>query len=48
MGMPSDRSFESRSAPLAFVAALLIFMGISDLMTLSMPEEISLLYYWGT
>ncbi|KAM0280557.1 hypothetical protein ACHAQH_004002 [Verticillium albo-atrum] len=48
MGMPSDRAFESRSAPLAFVAALLIFMGISDLMTLSMPEEISLLYYWGT
>ncbi|KAM0323721.1 hypothetical protein ACHAQA_008658 [Verticillium albo-atrum] len=48
MGMPYDRAFEARSAPLAFVAALLTFMGISDLMTLSMPEEISLLYYWGT
>jgi hypothetical protein len=33
---------------LALVAVILAFSGISDLVSLSMPEEFSAIYYWGT
>jgi len=45
---PHVRAFETRSPPLAFLSVVLAFMGISDLVSLGMPEEISLLYHWGT
>ncbi|EXF84776.1 hypothetical protein COL5a_011527 [Colletotrichum fioriniae] len=48
MGMPHARSFENRSPALAFLAAVLGILGISDLVTLSMPEEVWLIYHWGT
>ncbi|KAF4777980.1 hypothetical protein HER10_EVM0011146 [Colletotrichum scovillei] len=48
MGMPHARSFENRSPALAFLAAVLGILGISDLVTLSMPEEVWLVYHWGT
>ncbi|KAJ0296026.1 hypothetical protein COL516b_011986 [Colletotrichum fioriniae] len=48
MGMPHARSFENKSPALAFLAAVLGILGISDLVTLSMPEEVWLIYHWGT
>jgi hypothetical protein len=45
---PHARAFENQSAPLSFAAFVLVFVGVTDLMSLSMPEEISLLYHWGT
>ncbi|KAG7059451.1 Protein ILM1 [Colletotrichum scovillei] len=48
MGMASLQSFTSWSPALAFLAAVLGILGISDLVTLSMPEEVWLVYHWGT
>jgi hypothetical protein len=36
-----------QSAPLAFLAAVLIILGICDLVAVSMPEEIAR-HHWGT
>ncbi|KAG5658663.1 hypothetical protein HG530_014214 [Fusarium avenaceum] len=47
MGMPAARGFELQSPPLAFLASILIFIGFSDLMSLSMPDEICLVFHWG-
>ncbi|KAF5673909.1 hypothetical protein FHETE_3296 [Fusarium heterosporum] len=48
MGMPLARGFELQSSPLAFLAVILIFIGFSDLMSLSMPDEVCLVIHWGT
>ncbi|KAM0303917.1 hypothetical protein HYE67_003995 [Fusarium culmorum] len=48
MGMPLARGFEVQSSPLAFLAVILIFIGFSDLVSLSMPDEICLVYHWGS
>ncbi|KAK0716648.1 increased loss of mitochondrial DNA protein 1 [Apiosordaria backusii] len=48
MGLPSSRSFDAQSPALAFLGILLGFLGISDLVTLSYPEEICLITHWGT
>ncbi|RSL60758.1 hypothetical protein CEP54_006597 [Fusarium duplospermum] len=48
MGMPFARGFEIQSPPLAFLAAVLIFIGFSDLVSLSMPDEVCLVFHWGT
>ncbi|KAH7017082.1 increased loss of mitochondrial DNA protein 1 [Ilyonectria destructans] len=48
MGMPYARGFDTQSAPLAFLAAILIFIGFSDLVSLSMPDEVCLIFHWGT
>ncbi|KAK1770238.1 increased loss of mitochondrial DNA protein 1 [Phialemonium atrogriseum] len=48
MGMPYARSFETQSPALAFLAVILATMGISDMVTLSQPEEIWLLHHWAT
>ena len=40
-------AFEAQSPALAFLGVMLAFMGISDLVTLSLPEEISLLHHWS-
>ncbi|KAG9248308.1 increased loss of mitochondrial DNA protein 1 [Calycina marina] len=47
MGMPGDRSFETKSAPLALLSAVLFVMGVSDLVAISLPEEISS-HHWGS
>lgn len=47
MFQPHARSFESQSPALAFLAVILALFGITDLVTLSLPEEISLVHYWG-
>ncbi|KAK4192378.1 increased loss of mitochondrial DNA protein 1 [Podospora australis] len=48
MGLPHSRSFETQSPALAFLAVILAFVGISDLVSLSYPDEICLVYHWGT
>ncbi|KAI1005848.1 hypothetical protein K3495_g2372 [Podosphaera aphanis] len=46
MGLPWSRSFESKSPALAFVATVLLLLGISDLISLLQPEKIIELH-WG-
>ncbi|ETS04631.1 hypothetical protein M419DRAFT_33425 [Trichoderma reesei RUT C-30] len=48
MNIPAVRGFDAPSPALALLAVVLGFSGISDLVSLSMPEEFSALYYWGT
>ncbi|KYK56100.1 uncharacterized protein DCS_08066 [Drechmeria coniospora] len=48
MRMPETHAFDAQSPALAFLATLLAFLGLSDLVSLSMPEELGSLYYWGT
>ncbi|KAK1249341.1 hypothetical protein MKX07_002857 [Trichoderma sp. CBMAI-0711] len=48
MNIPAVRGFDVPSPALALLAVVLAFSGISDLVSLSMPEEFSALYYWGT
>lgn len=47
MGMPYDRSFEAQSPALAFLGVVLAMIGFTDIVTLSMPEEIALVHHWG-
>ncbi|KAK0391565.1 hypothetical protein NLU13_1065 [Sarocladium strictum] len=47
MGVPYARGFDTPSAPLGLLSAVLALLGISDLVSLSMPEEIGMIYYWG-
>ncbi|KAH7134062.1 increased loss of mitochondrial DNA protein 1 [Dactylonectria macrodidyma] len=48
MGMPDAPGFDIQSPQLAFLAAILIFIGFSDLVSLSMPDEVCLIFHWGT
>ncbi|KAH8815249.1 increased loss of mitochondrial DNA protein 1 [Xylogone sp. PMI_703] len=47
MGLPEARSFDIKSDSLAFLAAVLLVFGISDLIAVSLPEEIGH-YHWGS
>lgn len=47
-GMPYSRNFENQSPALAFLGVTLATIGISELVTLSLPEEICLVHFWGT
>ncbi|KAI5859610.1 increased loss of mitochondrial DNA protein 1 [Durotheca rogersii] len=47
MGMPQTASFATPSATSSFLAVSLLLTGVSDLLTLSMPEEIWLLHHWS-
>ncbi|KJZ80072.1 hypothetical protein HIM_00786 [Hirsutella minnesotensis 3608] len=47
MGMPTAHGFDAPSPALAFLGAVLALFGLCDLVALSMPEELSSLYYWG-
>ncbi|KAK3376858.1 increased loss of mitochondrial DNA protein 1 [Lasiosphaeria ovina] len=47
MGLPHSRNFESRSPALAFLAVVLGMLGISDMVTLSLPDEFSMVHHWG-
>jgi hypothetical protein len=44
---PHVRDFETPSPALAFLGVVLAIVGLCDLVTLSLPEEISLLHHWG-
>ncbi|KAI0536664.1 increased loss of mitochondrial DNA protein 1 [Xylaria digitata] len=48
MGMPQTQYFSTPSPTSSFLAVILFFVGLSDLITLSMPEEIWLIHYWGS
>ncbi|OTB06219.1 hypothetical protein M426DRAFT_318968 [Hypoxylon sp. CI-4A] len=48
MGMPQTSAFATPSGASSFLAASLLLTGISDLVTLSLPEEIWLVHYWGS
>lgn len=48
MGIPLARSLDAQSPALGLLSAVLCMMGMSDLVSLSMPEEVCLLYYWGS
>lgn len=48
MTMPPARDFDVPSPALSLLAVVLILFGLSDLVSLSMPEELGALYYWGT
>ncbi|KAK4142907.1 increased loss of mitochondrial DNA protein 1 [Dichotomopilus funicola] len=47
MGLPDSRSFETPSPALGLLAIVLAIFGITDLVTLSLPDEIGLIHYWG-
>ncbi|KFY28540.1 hypothetical protein V493_02879 [Pseudogymnoascus sp. VKM F-4281 (FW-2241)] len=47
MGLPNVRAFDSPSAPLAFLGATLAIWGLSDLVAVSQPEEITN-HYWSS
>ncbi|TGO54503.1 hypothetical protein BCON_0106g00200 [Botryotinia convoluta] len=47
MGLPYERSFDRQSAPISFLGIVFLFLGITDLVAISMPEEVSQ-YHWGT
>jgi hypothetical protein len=42
-----SRAFDRQSAPLGFLAVVLLVLGVSDLVAVSLPEEISS-YHWGS
>lgn len=46
MKLPYKRSFDNQSPPLAFLAAVLLLLGISDLVSISKVDEITQLH-WG-
>ncbi|KAL1843437.1 hypothetical protein VTJ49DRAFT_1547 [Mycothermus thermophilus] len=47
MGLPGSRAFEQPSPALGLLAAVLALVGLSDLATLSLPDEVGLVQYWG-
>ncbi|OAA76830.1 Increased loss of mitochondrial DNA protein 1 [Akanthomyces lecanii RCEF 1005] len=48
MGLPPARGLDAPSPALAFLGVVLAMLGLSDLVSLGMPEELGALYYWGT
>ena len=47
MGLPDSRAFETQSPALAFLGVVLGLFGLTDLVTLSLPDEIGLVHHWG-
>ncbi|KAL3417866.1 hypothetical protein PVAG01_10876 [Phlyctema vagabunda] len=47
MGLPYTPAFEEKSPQLSFLAAVLLLLGITDLVAVNLPEEIGQ-YHWGT
>lgn len=45
---PPARGLDAPSPALAFLGVVLAMLGLSDLVSLGMPEELGALYYWGT
>ncbi|KAI1652437.1 increased loss of mitochondrial DNA protein 1 [Daldinia decipiens] len=47
MGMPQTTAFANPNAVSSLLGVLLLVIGLSDLLTLSLPEEVWLIHYWG-
>lgn len=47
MGMPEEPALQSPSPALAFLAVILGIMGLTDLLTLNLPEDVGLVEHWG-
>ncbi|KAI0175485.1 increased loss of mitochondrial DNA protein 1 [Hypoxylon sp. FL1284] len=47
MGMPQTAAFAAPSPACSLLAVALLLVGLSDLLSLSLPEEIWLVQYWG-
>ncbi|KAI1643266.1 increased loss of mitochondrial DNA protein 1 [Daldinia loculata] len=47
MGMPQTTAFANPSAVSSLLGVSLLLTGLSDLLTLSLPEEVWLIHYWG-
>jgi Ni/Fe-hydrogenase subunit HybB-like protein len=47
MQLPTPREFSKASSTTAFISVLLAFLGVSDLTSLSLPDELAE-SYWGT
>lgn len=45
---PQTTAFNAPSPTASFLSIALLVLGFSDLLTLSMPEEIWLIHYWGS
>ncbi|KAI1437592.1 increased loss of mitochondrial DNA protein 1 [Xylaria sp. CBS 124048] len=48
MKMPQTQLFLTPSPTSSLLAVMLFVLGLSDLISLSMPQEIWLVHYWGT
>ncbi|KAI0195415.1 increased loss of mitochondrial DNA protein 1 [Astrocystis sublimbata] len=48
VGIPPTQYFSTPTPSSSFLAIALFIVGLSDLITLSMPEEIWLIHYWGS
>ncbi|ROW00040.1 hypothetical protein VPNG_08341 [Cytospora leucostoma] len=48
MGMPQEPSLEKHSPALAFMAVIIAIMGLTDLVSLTLPEEVCIIHHWGT
>ncbi|KAI1811443.1 increased loss of mitochondrial DNA protein 1 [Poronia punctata] len=46
-GIPPTQTFSHPTPTTSFLSIILLLLGLSDLMTLSMPQEIWLIHYWG-
>jgi hypothetical protein len=44
---PQTTAFNTSTPTTSFLAIILLLVGLSDILTLSMPEEIWLVQYWG-
>ncbi|KAI1859407.1 hypothetical protein JX265_010410 [Neoarthrinium moseri] len=47
MGMPRTTAFDIPTPTTSVLAVALLLLGLSDILTLSMPEEIWLVHHWG-
>ncbi|KAI1465593.1 increased loss of mitochondrial DNA protein 1 [Daldinia caldariorum] len=48
MGMPQTTAFANPNPVSSLLGVSLLITGLSDLVTLSLPEEIWMVHYWGT
>ncbi|ORY66555.1 increased loss of mitochondrial DNA protein 1 [Pseudomassariella vexata] len=48
MGMPQTTAFNTPTPTTSFLSIALLVLGLSDILSLSMPEEIWLVHYWGS
>ncbi|KAK8019941.1 hypothetical protein PG990_005079 [Apiospora arundinis] len=48
MGMPTTTKFNVPSPATSLLAMVLLSVGLSDILSLSMPEEVWLVHHWGS
>ncbi|KAK9419530.1 putative Increased loss of mitochondrial DNA protein 1 [Seiridium unicorne] len=48
MGMPQTTAFNSPTPSTSMLALILLVLGLSDILTLSMPEEVWLVHHWAS